>query len=104
VEASTFFLILLASLLLKFGVFGLYRFLIFLKNINLFVFFYIFFFGLLISLLLCLIQSDLKSQIAYSSISHISVVFFNLIIFRSTSEKFSFFVIIGHAFSSCLSF
>jgi NADH:ubiquinone oxidoreductase subunit 4 (subunit M) len=59
---------------------------------------------LLISLIICLIQSDLKRQIAYSSISHISVVFYNLIIFNSFSEKFSFLVIIGHAFRRGLIF
>nr|YP_009029743.1 NADH dehydrogenase subunit 4 [Meloidogyne incognita]AHY20107.1 NADH dehydrogenase subunit 4 [Meloidogyne incognita] len=104
VEASTFSSMLLASLLLKFGVFGLYRFLFLLKYNFFLVFFYIFFFGLIISLLICLSQSDLKSQIAYSSVSHMSVVFFNLIIFSSIMEKYSFLVTLGHAFSSCLSF
>lgn len=104
VEASTFSRILLARLLLKFGVFGLYRFLFLLKYIFFLVFFYIFFFGLIISLLICLRQRDLKRQIAYSSVSHIRVVFFNLIIFSSIMEKYSFLVTLGHAFRRCLSF
>nr|YP_009122973.1 NADH dehydrogenase subunit 4 [Meloidogyne enterolobii]AJK90857.1 NADH dehydrogenase subunit 4 [Meloidogyne enterolobii] len=104
VEASTFSSMLLASLLLKFGVFGLYRFLFLLKYNIFLIFFFMFFFGLIMSLLICLSQSDLKSQIAYSSVSHMSVVFFNLIVFSSILEKFSFLVTLGHAFSSCLSF
>ena len=104
VEASTLSRILLASLLLKFGVFGFYRFIFFLKYINIFFFLFIFFLGFLLSLWICLIQSDIKSQIAYSSISHIRVVFFSLLSFRSYIEKFSFFVVIGHAFRSCLRF
>lgn len=104
VEASTFSSILLARLLLKFGVIGFYRFLIFLKINNRLLMIYIFFLGFLMSLLICLLQSDLKSQIAFSSISHIRVVFYSLIIFRSLIEKFSFFVTIGHAFRRCLRF
>jgi NADH:ubiquinone oxidoreductase subunit 4 (subunit M) len=98
VEASTFSRILLASLLLKFGVMGFFRFIFFLKYNNYIFFFFIFFYGFLISLFLCLLQRDLKRQIAFSSISHIRVVFFNLIILNSFTEKFSFLVIIGHAF------
>lgn len=104
VEASTFSRILLASLLLKFGVYGFYRFIIFLKIINIIFFFYLFFFGIIVCLFLCLIQRDIKSQIAFSSITHIRIVFFNLIIFSLLSEKIAFFVIIGHAFRSSLRF
>ena len=104
VEASTLSRMLLARLLLKFGVFGFYRFIFFLKFINIFFFLFIFFLGFLLRLWMCVIQRDIKSQIAYSSISHMRVVFFSILNFSSYIEKFSFFVIIGHAFSRCLRF
>jgi len=72
VEASTIGSVFLASLLLKLGSFGLYRFLYSIQWLN-FSFFFISL-GLVAFLfrrMLCLLQTDLKVIIAFSSIVHI---------------------------------
>lgn len=77
VEASTSARILLASLLLKFGVCGFRRFLSVLNYYNLFILFIISFLGIFICILLSLVEGDGKMVVAYSSIVHIRFVLFN---------------------------
>ena len=89
VEASTLGSVFLAGLLLKLGSYGFYRFMnLFMTNINS----YILRLGLtasIISRLICVVQTDLKVLIAFSSIVHIRI---NLIILtqikRMVEESF----------------
>lgn len=74
VEASTTARMLLASLLLKFGVHGFSRFLIPLITYNLFILIFIRVLGMIVCLLLSLIEVDGKIIVAYSSVVHISFV------------------------------
>jgi len=75
VEAPTFGSVILASVLLKLGGVGLYRFVglvdIFSLSSYLLSYFVVF---IVFATLVCCFQSDLKRLIAYSSVSHIIVV------------------------------
>lgn len=85
VEASTTGSIFLAGLLLKLGSFGLYRFLYRMYWLN-FSFFFVRF-GLvafLVRRMLCLLQTDLKVMIAFSSVVHISL---NVVLLTSLKEN-----------------
>jgi NADH:ubiquinone oxidoreductase subunit 4 (subunit M) len=52
----------------------------------------------------CLIQSDTKSFLAYSSIIHINFLFFILLILNNFVKTSSFLIIISHGFISSLLF
>jgi NADH-ubiquinone oxidoreductase chain 4 len=77
VEAPAVGSIILAAILLKLRAYGLYR-VVFLADSFLRaykeVFLVLLLYGAFISALICLIQSDIKALIAYSSISHIGVL------------------------------
>jgi NADH-ubiquinone oxidoreductase chain 4 len=102
VEAPVSGSIILASILLKIGVFGVVRILsfIFLKKTFLMFFFTLGFIGSLIRILICLFQSDQKSLIAYSSINHITIVFFCVFIIYFLSFKLSILLIFTHGLIS----
>nr|APX40416.1 NADH dehydrogenase subunit 4 [Aphthona albertinae] len=77
VEASVSGSMILAGVMLKLGGYGLLRMMVlfkdFLNNMNIFIMSISLFGGFLVSLI-CIRQSDMKSLIAYSSVSHMGLV------------------------------
>lgn len=104
VESSIIGRILLAGLLLKFGTIG-FSFLIEIIN---FSYFYLFFLirilRIFLRLISRLIQVDIKSFIAFSSIIHIRLIFIIFLINRNFSIRFNFIIIIRHGLISPLLF
>lgn len=103
VEAPVAGSIILAGVLLKLGGYGLYRLIpIFIyvnKKISFFFVGLSLYGGFLISLV-CLMQVDIKSLIAYSSVAHISLVLCGMLLFNNMSVRGSVVVIIGHGLCS----
>ena len=104
-EAPTIGSVILASILLKIGTYGLFK-------INFIIFFFFFdkiifslsFFGIIYSSLVCFLQSDIKRLIAYSRIVHINFIILNLIFFFNFSIFFFFLIILFHGLISSLIF
>lgn len=104
VEAPTLARMLLAGLLLKFGVFGFYR-VFYIMKFNFLSFFYIVvFIGLVLGRILRLIQRDLKSLVAFASVCHLSFTFFCFLFFNNLSVSAFIFSAISHGFLSALTF
>ena len=101
VEASTIGSILLAGVLLKLGSVGLF----YLVNyIGFMVKFHWLRLGILVLMLIILSLRDLKIIIAYSSVAHISLVFYVLISGFVIGKKGSLYIIFYHGFISPLIF
>nr|YP_010952601.1 NADH dehydrogenase subunit 4 [Dolbina tancrei]WMQ52947.1 NADH dehydrogenase subunit 4 [Dolbina tancrei] len=103
VEAPVSGSMILAGIMLKLGGYGLLRVLIFLQEINM-KFNYIW---LIISLvggfyisLKCFCQIDIKSLIAYSSVSHMSLVIGGIMIMNYWGYFGSYIMMIGHGLCS----
>nr|YP_010947546.1 NADH dehydrogenase subunit 4 [Kentrochrysalis sieversi]WGO76536.1 NADH dehydrogenase subunit 4 [Kentrochrysalis sieversi] len=103
VEAPVSGSMILAGIMLKLGGYGLLRVLIFLQQINM-KFNYIW---LIISLmggvyisLKCFCQIDIKSLIAYSSVSHMSIVISGIMIMNYWGYFGSYIMMIGHGLCS----
>nr|YP_009743883.1 NADH dehydrogenase subunit 4 [Clanis bilineata]QIE12634.1 NADH dehydrogenase subunit 4 [Clanis bilineata] len=103
VEAPVSGSMILAGIMLKLGGYGLLRVLIFLQEVNL-KFNYIW---LIISLvggfyisLKCFCQVDIKSLIAYSSVSHMSIVISGIMIMNYWGYFGSYIMMIGHGLCS----
>ena len=98
----------LAGLLLKIRGYGIIRIMILLKMSELgFVFYLMITLGLvggLFAILVCMRQLDLKSFIAYSSVSHISLSLGGLLIRSILGFQRSFFMFLGHRIVSPLMF
>lgn len=101
VEASTVGSILLAGILLKLGSIGLLYVVIYMNFIMKFHWIRI---GVIILILIILILSDLKMIIAYSSVAHISIVFYVIIIGSFIGKKGALYIIFYHGFISPLIF
>lgn len=101
VEASTLGRILLAGILLKIGGIGIYYLVNYLAMI---VKFHWLLWGISLIILLILNLRDLKSIIAYSSIAHITLVFYVLNLGGWMAKKGVLIIIFYHGFISPLMF
>ena len=101
VEASTIGSILLAGVLLKLGSVGLLYVIMYIKFIVKFHWL-----ALSVSLLILIILRirDLKIIIAYSSVAHISIVFYVIIVGHLIGKKGALYIIFYHGFVSPLIF
>lgn len=101
VEASTIGSMLLAGVLLKLGSLGLLYVIIYIKFIIKFHWLVV---GRVLVILIILKLSDLKIIIAYSSIAHISVVFYIIILGYNVGKKGAIYIMFYHGFISPLIF
>nr|YP_009027750.1 NADH dehydrogenase subunit 4 [Bemisia afer]AHC02243.1 NADH dehydrogenase subunit 4 [Bemisia afer] len=94
---------ILASILLKLGGYGLIRTLQIAKPFNMKFAFLIISFGLWTTLMVsltCLVQTDLKTLIAYSSIVHMTMTFAAIITNKSKGITGSLAIMLGHGMCS----
>jgi len=101
VEASTIGSIVLAGILLKLGSVGLIYIIIYL---NFIVKFHWLVLGISILMLIILVISDLKMIIAYSSVAHIRMVFYIMMLGYFVGKKGSIYMMFYHGFVSPLMF
>lgn len=101
VEASTVGSIVLAGLLLKSGSVGLVYVVIY---INFIVKFHWLGIGVVLVILIILSLRDLKIIIAYSSVAHITLIFYVLILGSNVGKKGAIYMIFYHGFISPLIF
>nr|YP_010329410.1 NADH dehydrogenase subunit 4 [Haemaphysalis campanulata]UNO53841.1 NADH dehydrogenase subunit 4 [Haemaphysalis campanulata] len=103
VEAPISGSMILAGILLKLGIYGIYRFKYFyfieLLNFNYFLMVISMWGSVLVSVY-CLFQTDIKSLIAYSSVCHMGVVFSGSINFLFLGSYGSLLLMIGHGLCS----
>ena len=101
VEASTIGSILLAGILLKIGSIGIFYIIIYIKFIMKFHWLSL---SVLLVILIILILRDLKIIIAYSSIAHIRIVFYIIILGTLVGKQGALLIIFYHGFISPLMF
>jgi len=92
---------LLAGILLKMGSVGLIYMILY---INFIVKFYWLGLGIVILIIIILRLRDLKIIIAYSSVAHISMVFYVIILGWNVGKKGAIYIIFYHGFISPLIF
>lgn len=107
VQAPVYGSIILASVLLKLGGFGLFKFLFYYYNSWLqFIMFYkiLILIGIIVSGAICLYLTDLKIVIALSSVSHIRFITLRMINLIFLNIKGRIIMIVSHGFRSALIF
>nr|YP_010016417.1 NADH dehydrogenase subunit 4 [Mukaria splendida]QOI73923.1 NADH dehydrogenase subunit 4 [Mukaria splendida] len=94
---------ILAALMLKIGGYGLIRTMFMYEYMYMYYSFIWFSFSMIGSVfisIICLIQSDMKCLIAYSSVSHMGMVIMGLVSMSFSGLMGSFFLMLGHGFCS----
>lgn len=104
VEASTVASMLLAGLLLKFGVYGFYRVMGMLKFEYLGFFFTLAFLGVFMGMFMRIVQRDVKSQVAYSSICHMNFTLLSFLYMREVTLQRVMLSSLSHGFLRTLIF
>lgn len=109
VEASTATSILLAALMLKLGGYGVLKFMLPLFELKTHLFFrplalIICIFGIIYGGLTALRQIDLKRQIAFSSISHMSFATLGIFTFVEVGSKGALYLMLSHGLTSAALF
>nr|YP_009231711.1 NADH dehydrogenase subunit 4 [Moloha majora]ALZ50229.1 NADH dehydrogenase subunit 4 [Moloha majora] len=103
VEASMAGSMILAGVLLKLSGYGLIRVLILFRHISLYytwLWISLSLFGMIIICLMCLRQVDMKSLIAYSSVSHMGLVLCGLMVYNWWGLSGAVLVMVGHGLCS----
>ncbi|BAV58168.1 NADH dehydrogenase subunit 4 (mitochondrion) [Ramazzottius varieornatus] len=102
VEAPVSGSMILAAVLLKLSLYGFYRVSPLMKPLFFFFFFALvfLFWGALLSSLVCLRQTDMKSLIAYSSVGHMGVMLGGFFFFSQMGLKAAIIIMMSHAFCS----
>jgi len=103
VEAPALGSIVLAAVLLKlraYAFFRLFFLVIFQRTALKEVFFSFLLFGSLLSAVICLGQSDIKSLVAFSSISHIGLIITGLFLQRFFTLQGVWIIVLAHGFCS----
>nr|YP_010527085.1 NADH dehydrogenase subunit 4 [Agrius convolvuli]UXR12422.1 NADH dehydrogenase subunit 4 [Agrius convolvuli]WMQ52817.1 NADH dehydrogenase subunit 4 [Agrius convolvuli] len=103
VEAPVSGSMILAGIMLKLGGYGLLRVLIFLQEINMklnYIWLIVSLLGGFYVSLKCFCQVDIKSLIAYSSVSHMSIVISGIMIMNYWGYFGSYIMMIGHGLCS----
>nr|YP_010502870.1 NADH dehydrogenase subunit 4 [Doratura homophyla]UXD78634.1 NADH dehydrogenase subunit 4 [Doratura homophyla] len=98
---------ILAGIMLKIGGYGLIRTMYMFEYMYMnysYIWFSISMLGSFYISLICLIQSDIKSLIAYSSISHMGMVIMGMITMSSWGLLGSYLLMLGHGFCSSAMF
>jgi NADH-ubiquinone oxidoreductase chain 4 len=104
VESPTSGSILLAGLVLKLGVVGIFRSLICISFFCSYIFFIISILGILFCSFFCIFQWDVKCIIAYSSVVHISFLLFSFSCFILFCEFSGFLMSLVHGYVSTILF
>lgn len=103
VEAAKPVSIILASVMLKTGIYAFIKFFIplfFVWNNFLYFFNYLVIFSILYSAMAALVQTDVKKIIAYSSISHMNFALLGILMCTKNTILASIFIAVGHAIIS----
>jgi NADH-ubiquinone oxidoreductase chain 4 len=93
---------ILAAVLLKLRAYGFYRILFFLRGLIGKVHWLIssLIYGAVVRRVIALRQTDIKSLVAYSSISHMGIIIAGLVCFSSISSMGTFIILLSHGFCS----